>query len=139
MWDTAAVVRRSCGALTPVPVRQRDSLAQTSCAYGWDMSSSISAARRQNASAVARLPSACSQSPNPANVVAWALVDARPLAGLAVYAVVAAADAQLLQLRFRPAGINVWTLHGWQPFLPALVGLLILPLAVWRMRRQSAL
>lgn len=72
-------------------------------------------------------------------VVAWALVDARPLAGLAVYAVVAAADTQLLQLRYQP-GINFWALHGgWQPYLPALAGLLILPLAVWRVRRQAAL
>ncbi|HEU0239324.1 MAG TPA: hypothetical protein VFR11_08620 [Micromonosporaceae bacterium] len=72
-------------------------------------------------------------------VAVWALVDARPLASLAVYAVVATADTQLLQLRDQPAGISFWTLHGWQPFLPALASLLLLPLAVWRVRRQSAL
>ena len=71
-------------------------------------------------------------------VMAWALVDARPLAGLAVYAVLATTVTQLLQLGYG-GGISLWTLHGWQPFLPALAGLLVLPLAVWRVRRLSAL
>lgn len=72
-------------------------------------------------------------------VVAWALVDARPLAGLAVYAVMATAATTLVQLRYQPGGISLWTLYGWRPLLPALAGLLMLPLAVWRVRRQSAL
>jgi len=74
-------------------------------------------------------------------VVAWAVVDARPLAGLAVYAVVATAESQLplLQLRYQLRGISFWTLDGWRPLLPALAGLLMLSLAVWRVRRQAAL
>jgi hypothetical protein len=71
-------------------------------------------------------------------VVAWALVDARPLAGVAVYAVLATTATQLLQLSYG-SGMNLWTLRGWQPILPALAGLLMLPLAVWRVRRQSAM
>ena len=61
-------------------------------------------------------------------VVAWALVDARPLAGLAVYALVATAATTLVQLRYQAVGISLWTLFGWRPLLPALAGLLTLPL-----------
>jgi hypothetical protein len=72
-------------------------------------------------------------------VMAWALVDARPLASLAGYAVLATTATQLLQLDDQPGGISLWTLRGWQPLFPALAALLMLPLAVWQVRRQSAL
>ena len=72
-------------------------------------------------------------------VAAWALVDARPLAGLAGYALMATAGSMLSLAGLQPNGIGSWILDYWRPLLPALAGLLVLPLAVWRVRRQSVL
>jgi hypothetical protein len=71
-------------------------------------------------------------------VAVWALVDARPLAGLAAYALVATAGTMLFIVRLAPGLIGSWILEGW-PLVPAAAGLLVLPLAVWRMHRQSVL
>jgi hypothetical protein len=71
-------------------------------------------------------------------VAVWALVDARPLAGLAGYALAGTASTMLALVSFGPGVIGLWILEGWT-LLPAAAGLLVLPLAVWRMHRQLVL
>jgi hypothetical protein len=72
-------------------------------------------------------------------LLAWAVVDARPLAGLAIYAVVATAGTMVDQLRVQAGWVNLWTLFGWYPFTPTFIGMIVLPLAIWQVRRQSVL